>query len=322
MIKTKIKKTGILLCNLGTPQEPTLREIKKFLGEFLMDKRVISLPYLLRFLLVYGIILPTRVKKLVAVYQSVWTDNGSPLLSINNLLAQKLENYLNNNFKVLLAMRYGKPSISQALEIFKSLEITPENIIILPLYPQYSLTTTESVFDCFNSLPLHIQNYHDHPLYIQALADSVREYQAQHGKPDLLIISFHGLPEINIQKGDPYLKQAQRTSELLAQALNLKNSEWRLTFQSRVGAQKWLTPYTDQVLKNLPKENIFSIQVICPGFSIDCIETLEEIDIRNREFFLESGGKKFGYIPCLNNQDSHVNLLGALCVAQNNKKYL
>ncbi len=317
-------KTLVLLCNLGTPQKPSLREVKKFLKEFLMDRRVISLPYFLRALLVYGLIIPFRSPKTTHAYQAIWTPEGSPLLVYSQSLTQKLQNYLGEKFIIKLAMRYGEPSIKT---IFGTLDLNPEDleqIIILPLYPQFSATTTASTFDAFSTTLKTKQNfpsikfishYYEHPLYIQALSQSIRDYQAQQGQPDLLIFSFHGLPEINIKRGDPYLKHCQITAQKLADALGLNNSQWRMTFQSRLGKQKWLEPYTNLTLQNLPQENpsIRSVQIICPGFSIDCLETLEEINIQNKTIFLNSGGEKFGYIPCLNNQDNHVKLLSDLC---------
>lgn len=321
----------ILLCNLGTPASPTQKSIKKFLKEFLMDPRVISLPYLARALLVYGIISPFRSPKTTHAYQSIWTPEGSPLLIYTESLAKKLAIYLKQtqpteNFIVKAAMRYGEPSIRTVLD---QLDLNLfSKITVLPLYPQFSDTTTTSVFDAvqdyFKNFKSQqhtpdlnfIHDYHENPLYIQAIQDSIHTFQTQHGKPDLLLFSFHGLPEINIQKGDPYLKQSQITVEKLIRALNLKPSEFLMTFQSRLGKQKWLEPYTNLTLQQLPKKNIRSVQIICPGFAADCLETLEEINIQNRQLFLDAGGQKFEYIPCLNDQDSHVKLLANLCQTQ------
>jgi len=342
----------VLLINLGTPNSPSKKDIKNFLSAFLMDKRVVSLPYILRFILVRLIIIPFRLSKVQKIYQSVWDKNnlnnnsGSPLLKNTNQLCEKLQKYLNQkNLNILIqpAMTYGEPNLKIILK--NNLKNIPQNnfkkIIFIPLYPQFSHTTTTAALDQIlkilphpdlvspttlpsppSSLPhvgegrvMFISSYFNHPLYIQALTHSIKNYQNQHGRPDLLIFSFHGLPKINIQKGDPYLSQCEITVKLLAESLNLKPSDYLITFQSRVGKQAWLEPYLEEVLKNLPTDkniknkNIKSIQIICPGFSMDCIETLEEIEIRARELFLSSGGEKFGYIPCLNNSDDQILLL-------------
>jgi len=316
----------VLLVNLGTPDSCSKPSIKKFLRKFLMDRRVISLPYFLRFILVNFLIIPFRLSKVQKVYQAVWTgpennSDGSPLLIHMKNLERNLQDALGNNYLVKSCMTYSEPSIFNILDIKSPIK----KIIILPLYPQFSATTTAPVFDQIaqyfknkNKIPdlVFIHSYFNHALYIQALTQSVLAYQKIHGTPELLIFSFHGLPEINIQRGDPYYFQCQETARLLAGSLNLKSSDYLVTFQSRVGAQAWLKPYTDQVLQELPREknikNIKNIQIICPGFSMDCIETLEEIALQNKELFLQSGGEKFGFIPCLNSTPGQVGLLEGL----------
>lgn len=322
-------KVLVILINLGTPQSPSKKDIKKFLSEFLMDKRVVSLPYFLRFILVKLIIIPFRLSKVQKIYQSVWDHNnlnqsGSSLLKNTYELCEKLQNNLNQknlNYLILPAMTYGEPNVKTNLnKILKNISKNNlKKIIFIPLYPQFSATTTAAGFDQIskvlnkqNNFPdlLFINSYFNHPLYIQALKNSILDHQKIHGQPDLLIFSFHGLPKVNIQKGDPYLSQCEITVKLLAESLNLKPENYLLTFQSRVGAQAWLEPYLEETLKILPKEkNIESIQIICPGFSMDCIETLEEIKIRAQELFLNSGGEKFSYISCLNSTSGQLELL-------------
>ena len=351
------KKIIVFLINLGTPKSPSKKDIGQFLSEFLMDKRVVSLPYVLRFILVKLIIIPFRLSKVQKIYQAVWDQNnknnsGSPLLNNTLQLCEKLELYLNqknlnqknlnpdhSNYSIQPAMTYGEPNLKTNLnKILKNISKNNlKKIIFIPLYPQFSHTTTSAALDqiskilpdfsekeadnkqfIFNEVPsVFINSYFNHPLYIQALKQSILSYQDQHGRPDLLVFSFHGLPKVNIQKGDPYLSQCELTVKLLAESLNLKTSDYLIAFQSRVGKQAWLEPYLDQVLPRLPKEkNIKSIQIICPGFSMDCIETLEEIALRAKELFLNAGGEKFGFIPCLNSSESQIKLLEHLILAQ------
>jgi len=331
--KTEKTEKIVLLANLGTPKSYLKKDVKDFLTEFLMDKRVIPLPYFLRFLLIRGIIIPLRLNKVCKVYRTVWCEkeNGSPLKIYQEKLVSKLNLELKNkNFKIFSLMRYGEPSIktifeSRDFENIKNIKNIKE-IILLPLYPQFSATTTGSLFDAFarffrkkNNFQAYlfkiINFYYDHPDYIQTISRHIQNHSHLNSGADptsLLIFSFHGLPEINIQKGEPYLIHCQQTAEKIAEALHLEQSQWQIAFQSRVGAQRWLQPYLDQLLISLPKKNIKKIAIVCPGFPIDCIETLEEINIQNRALFLNSGGVEFEYIPALNDHELHVEFLKKL----------
>ncbi len=303
---------GILLTNIGTPDEPTAPSVRRYLKEFLNDRRVVEIPRLFWLPVLYGFILPFRSKKSAKLYQKIWTDRGSPLLCHSEQLREALENAL--NIPVALGMHYGKPSISSALETLKKKRI--KKIIIVPLYPQYSATTTASTFDNvarqlknWRVIPeIHmITDYADHPLYIKALAQSIRSAQTEH-KPQKIIFSFHGIPKHFIHAGDPYQTRCEKTVELLANALKLTANDYALTFQSRLGRAEWLQPYTRQVLEKLPQEGIRDIQLICPGFAVDCLETLEEIAIQGKQQFLNAGGERFHYIPALNESELHVQL--------------
>jgi len=317
---------GIILANLGTPDAPEASAVKRYLGEFLSDKRVVEIPSIIWQPILRGIILQTRPKKSAAAYKTVWTENGSPLLHITQLQADALKQALADNdtsIAIEVAMRYGNPSIESALD--KLLEQGVQRIMLLPLYPQYSATTTASTFDDLARILMKrrnipeiqmIRSYYDYPGYIKALADSVREHQAKHGAPDKLLISFHGIPQRNADLGDPYPQECKVTSELLVKELGLNDDQWLQTFQSRFGKAKWLTPYTDQTLKQWGKEGVEHVQVICPGFSADCLETLEEIDGENREYFIESGGKEYSYIPALNSRPDHIEALKEIILSR------
>lgn len=308
-------KVGVLLTNLGTPDAPTVSAVKRYLAEFLWDPYVIDKPRWLWWLVLHGIILRIRPKKSAAAYRKIWDDKtGSPLLHYSQQQAEKLQKALPEHYTVALGMRYGKPSIRAALESLKGCE----KIVVIPLYPQYSLSTTKSTLVEIEKRrrEFGIENlefvwhYHDHPLYIEALADSVKRYWQQHSKPQLLLMSFHGLPLRYVEsKGDPYQQQCYKTAELLAAKLKLTKTEYQVTFQSRVGTEPWLQPYTDKTLEALPQKGITDIQVICPGFAADCLETLEEIDLQNRTLFLQRGGKTFHYIPALNDSDKFIAFL-------------
>lgn len=311
-----MKKTGVLISNLGTPSAPTPSAIRKFLAEFLWDPRVIEVPRPLWWLILNGVILRIRPKKVAKIYQAVWTEKGSPLMAISLAQKEKLQQALGDDYVVALGMRYGTPSIRDALLELRKAGV--EELIVLPLYPQFSATTSGSTFDetmrlfkkC-RGIPniRFIRDYHDHPLYIKALAESVKTHWEKHGRADRLIMSFHGLPQSYVDKGDPYYDQSLKTAELLASELGLSNNDWEVSFQSRVGNKPWLQPYTDVRMQALPKEGVKSIQVICPGFSADCIETLEEIDMENRQFFIEAGGEQFEYIEALNDSSAHITLM-------------
>ena len=316
---------GVLLTNLGTPDSYKSGDVRRYLKEFLWDPRVVEMPRPIWWLVLNLVILNTRPRKSAKIYESVWTDEGSPLLVISRQQRQKLEQQFNQNFiepdliKVELGMRYGNPSISTALTNLKS--AGARKILILPLYPQYSATTTASTFDAvcaelsrWRWIPAlrMINHYHNNPDYIQALANSVRNYRQTHGNSELLLMSFHGIPQAYYESGDPYYCECQETARLLAEELGLNDHEWKLSFQSRMGPKKWLQPYTDQTLISLAQKGTRYVQVICPGFSADCLETLEEIAVENRDVFLQSGGESFGYIPCLNDGNEHIRVLTRL----------
>jgi ferrochelatase len=312
--------TGILLVNLGTTEAPTAAAVRRYLAEFLWDPRVIEMPRPLWWLILHGIILRIRPSKVAHAYQSIWTERGSPLLANCESLAESLQSAVGDRFdhrvEVELAMRYGKPSIEAALSTLR--ERGMRRLLVVPMYPQYSATTTASVFDevarvlqGWRWVPelRMIQNYHDHPLYIKGLADSVRSHWESQGQAEKLLMSFHGIPKRYCLSGDPYFCECHKTARLLAEELSLEESQWLLTFQSRVGREEWLKPYTDKTLETLGREKLQSVDVICPGFSIDCLETLEEIDMQNRELFESAGGGRYSYIPALNNSPAHADLL-------------
>lgn len=311
--------SGVLLVNLGTPDAPTPGAIRRYLREFLSDPRVVELPRALWLPVLYGFILPFRPSKLAHAYASVWSEQGSPLLRVARAQANKLQAALGHDTPVALGMSYGNPSIASALAELDAQGV--ERIVVLPLYPQYSGTTTASVMDIvFRELGRRrklpelrtINHYHDHPGYIGALAKSVRDHWQQSGRADHLLMSFHSIPQKYVNKGDPYDAQCKRTAQLLAHALELATEKWSISFQSRLGTQPWLQPYTDKVLPQLATQGVSSIDIICPGFSADCLETLEEVAIRYREDFLNAGGKTFRYISALNDGVEHLRFLQAL----------
>ncbi|ELL0576491.1 ferrochelatase [Vibrio cholerae] len=314
------KKLGILLANLGTPQAPTSQAVKAFLSQFLHDQRVVDMSRWLWCPLLHGIILPTRSPKVAKLYQSIWMDEGSPLMVYSRRQRDKLAEL--SQRPVELGMTYGEPSLLEGVR--KLQQQGAEQIVVLPLYPQYSATTTAAVFDglakALRQLPvvpeLHfIRDYHDHPLYIQALAKSVRASWQLHGQGDLLLCSYHGIPKRYAQNGDIYPEHCQKTTELLAQALGLPQDKVMMTYQSQFGKEEWLQPYTDKTMEALPRQGIKKLDVICPAFSVDCLETLEEIAEQNQEIFLHSGGEAFHYVPCLNDSQSHIELMAALVKA-------
>jgi ferrochelatase len=312
--------TGVLLVNLGTPDGPDRAAVRRYLKEFLWDPRVVEMARPLWWLVLNLVILNTRPRRSAHAYAKVWTDEGSPLLVISRRQRDALQAGLQEQFgtgvKAVLAMRYGNPSVAAGLDELR--RAGARRLLVLPLYPQYSATTTASTFDAVTQelrtwrwLPetRFINHYHDFPAYITALAASVRNYWAEHGEPERLVMSFHGIPEDYFHAGDPYHCECQKTGRLLAAALDLPAERWLLTFQSRLGPKQWLKPYTDKTLEALGKDGVNNVHVICPGFSADCLETLEEISMQNREFFLAAGGETFGYIPCLNADPAHVTAL-------------
>lgn len=313
-------KLGLLLVNLGTPDAPTAKALRPYLREFLSDPRVVEIPRALWWCILNGIIVPFRSPKSAKKYATVWTEQGSPLLAISQAqtlgIRERLQQQFGDQLVVSLGMRYGNPSIESALTELQQQGVT--RLLVLPLYPQYSAATTATAFDqvarVFSQwrwLPelRFINHYHDYPPYIECMAQHVEHYWQQHGRADKLVFSFHGLPERNLRLGDPYFCECHKTVRLLTARLGLATSEYLTTFQSRFGKAKWLTPYTDKSLEALAKEGVQSVQVFCPGFSADCLETLEEIDEENREIFLHAGGQSFAYIPALNDAPAHLDTL-------------
>ncbi len=315
--------TGVLVTNLGTPEAPTPEALRRYLGEFLADPRVVEVPRFIWWFVLHGVILRLRPKRSAAAYRKVWTDEGSPLMVFAKRQSAAIQAYLDahtsEKLHVELAMRYGQPSIRSGLE--KLQQANAKKIIILPLYPQYSASTTASTLDAVSDVlnswrlipEIHfISHYHDAPDYIDALAESITAHWQQQQRAELLLFSFHGIPQAYFEAGDPYYCECHKTARLVAEKLNLNEDEWELTFQSRFGPKEWLKPYTDKTLMSLPAKGIKSVEVVCPGFSADCLETLEEINMQNRAFFLEAGGESFSYIPALNDRPAHIKTLANL----------
>jgi len=316
-------KTGVLLVNLGTPDRPVCPGLRKYLGEFLMDPRVIELPYLLRTMLVKGIIVNFRSHKSAATYREIWTEQGSPLLLNSQQLSNKTNDLMGDDYMVELAMRYGQPSIKNKIAKLHNAGI--RKLIIIPLYPQYSGSTNGSTFDAVSKhlskqrwVPQlnFVNSYYHYDSYIHAIGDSIKAHWDAHGRSQKLLMSFHGIPKKYIKQGDPYQMQCIESANEIATYLKLSNEDWMLVFQSRFGAEEWLQPYCDETLKSLPAQGVKSVDIVCPGFSTDCLETLEEIDGENREYFTEAGGKNYSYIPCLNDADSHAALMSEIIKTQ------
>ena len=311
-------KIGILLTNLGTPDSPTPKSLRRYLNQFLMDQRVVDLPRALWVPILKLIILNVRPKKSAKLYDKIWTEEGSPLLAISKKIVKSIDKKFENkgNFFVILGMRYGNPSIQKAMEFFKKKEVS--KILVFPLYPQSGSPTTSSTFDAVNNylktepwIPhlRFISGYHDESDYIELLAKSVEESFLANGKPEKLIFSFHGMPLRYLKNGDPYYCFSHKTARLVAEKLKLKKNEYDLAFQSRFGREEWLKPYIEDIIENYKKEGIKSLQIISPAFSVDCLETLEEINIQYKKLFLEGGGEKFHYIPCLNDSRGHIEMI-------------
>lgn len=318
---------GVLLVNLGTPDAPSTAAVRRYLKQFLSDPRVVELPRLLWWLILHGYILRTRPARSAKAYASIWTAEGSPLLVHSQNIAtgvrEKLSARLSGAVNVELGMVYGNPSIESALQ--KLHDQCARRIVTLPLYPQYSNTTTGSVFaSVTRSLAkrrwvpeLHmINHYHDSPGYIAAVAASIRDYWDEHGRGDRLLMSFHGVPQRTLESGDPYHCQCQKTGRLVAESLELDADAWDLSFQSRVGKEEWLRPYTDETLQNWGGMSLGRVDVVCPGFSADCLETLEEIAILNASLFQQAGGGELHYIAALNNRPDHVSFLSGMIEKQ------
>ncbi|MFU9918855.1 ferrochelatase [Klebsiella pneumoniae] len=308
-------KTGILLANLGTPDAPTPGAVKRYLRQFLSDKRVVDTSRLLWWPLLRGVILPIRSPRVAKLYQSVWMEEGSPLMVYSRRQQQALAARLPDT-PVALGMSYGSPSLASAVDDLLAQGV--EHIVVLPLYPQYSCSTVAAVWDELarilakkRAIPgiSFIRDYAEHPDYIHALAASVRASFAVHGEPDLLLLSYHGIPQRYANQGDDYPQRCRDTTRELVSALGLPPERVMMTFQSRFGREPWLTPYTDETLKMLGEKGTKHIQVLCPGFAADCLETLEEIAVRNREIFLEAGGKQYEYIPALNADAAHIEMM-------------
>ncbi len=312
-------RTAVLLCNLGTPDEPTPKAVRRYLAEFLSDQRVVEIPRLLWLLILHGIILRFRPAKSAAKYASIWTPEGSPLKIWTEKQAKLLQGWLgqrNHHVKVRWAMRYGSTSIASQLDAMKAEGVT--RVLVVTAYPQYSATTTASVFDAVyqwaqgcRAIPelRFVNHYHDHPDYIAALAASVERYWKRNGKPDKLVMSFHGVPERTLHLGDPYHCECFKTARLLSNKLGLTKAQYQVTFQSRLGRAKWLEPYTEPTLIAMGKAGVKRVDVLCPGFTSDCLETLEEINMEAREAFLHAGGKEFHYIACLNDDPEWITAL-------------
>ncbi|NUZ10203.1 ferrochelatase [Pseudoalteromonas sp. McH1-7] len=316
-------KTGILITNLGSPDAPTAKALRVYLAEFLSDPRIVEIPRLIWLMILHGIILRVRPKKSAHAYQSIWTDEGSPLITISKAQTAKIEKQLRdegfNDIEVELAMRYGNPSIESGLEKLRNKGVT--RIIIVPLYPQYSSATTGSTFDQVSKVlrgwrwvpELHfINGYHKHPLYIESLANSIKEDLEVHGEPEKLVFSYHGTPKLFLDRGDPYHCFCQQTTRLVVEKLALDKDKVITTFQSRFGKAEWLQPYTDKTLESLPSQGVKDVAILSPAFSADCLETLEELEVENREVFESSGGDKYRYIPALNDRDDHITAITAL----------
>lgn len=316
----KNKKTGVIITNLGTPEQPTTSAVRRYLSEFLSDPRVVEIPRLLWMLILHGIILRTRPAKSAKLYKSIWSDEGSPLMAITKKQKAKLDTLLSeegyDQVEVRMAMRYGSPSVSEVLKEFQQSGI--HRIVVLPLYPQYAGPTTGSTFDAIAKelcqwrwVPeLHfINSYHDNDDYINALARSVKEHFDKNGKPEKLVLSYHGMPKRNLMLGDPYHCLCLKTTRLVAEKLGLAEDDYVSTFQSRFGKAEWLKPYTDATLEELPSKGIKKIAIISPAFSADCLETIEELEQENRDIFIGAGGEDYQYIPCLNDDDDHIAMM-------------
>jgi ferrochelatase len=320
-------RTGILLINLGTPEAPTAKALRPYLKEFLSDRRVVEIPRLIWWLILNGIILNTRPKKSAQKYASIWRPEGSPLKHFTarqaDLLAAEMARRSAQPIVVHYAMRYGQPSVDAQIRAMKAQGV--DRILLLPLYPQYAASSTGSALDAAWLSLLHQRNppeiralkhFHADPGYINALKQNVQTFWAEHGQPDVLVMSFHGIPRRSLDLGDPYHCECQRTGRLLAEALNIAPEQYRISFQSRFGRAEWLKPYTTATLEELGHQKTRRVDVICPGFIADCLETLEEIALEGKADFLKAGGGEYRYIPALNDRPVWINALADLALAQ------
>ncbi len=319
------ERIGILLINSGTPEAPEPRAVRRFLARFLSDPRVVELPRPLWLPVLYGLILPLRPGRIAHKYRQIWTASGSPLRDLTERLARELSGALAQRVLAPLAvevgMLYSAPELSAALERLR--DSGAQRILVLPLFPQYCGATSAAAFDAVSALlrrwrrlpDLHfVADYHDDPGYIEALRASVAAHWAVHGRSGHLLMSFHGIPERNIRAGDPYFSQCHATARLLADELLLREGEWSVSFQSRFGPAEWLKPYTQAVLTAMPARGVREVTVMCPGFAVDCLETLEEISVENRAAFIDAGGARYEYVPALNAQPVHAQCLADLIV--------
>ena len=313
------QKKGLLIAYLGTPDSPDVLSVRRYLKEFLSDPRIIEVPKIIWWFVLNIFILNFRSFNSARLYKSIWTDGGSPLLVNCIKIKEKVQKSLPSNYQVALGMRYGNPSIKSALNELK--EANCRDIEVITLFPHYSATTVGSIFDAVSTeikswrwVPSvkFLNSYHDNPLLIEILSKRIKKSFESQGKPDKLVFSYHSIPKKYFDSGDPYHCLCQKTSRLIAEKLSLEEKDYITAFQSRFGPSEWLKPYTSETMKSLPKEGIKSVQVVSPGFGVDNLETLQEIDIENREFFEDAGGENFHYIPCLNDDDDHVEFLISL----------
>ncbi|MDC3059458.1 ferrochelatase [SAR86 cluster bacterium] len=313
------QKKGVLIAYLGTPDSPDVLSVRRYLKEFLSDPRIIEVPKIIWWLILNIFILNFRSFNSARLYKSIWTDGGSPLLVNCLKIKDKVQKSLPSNYQVALGMRYGNPSIKSALNELK--EANCRDIEVITLFPHYSATTVGSIFDAVSTeikswrwVPSvkFLNSYHDNPLLIEILSKRIKKSFESQGKPDKLVFSYHSIPKKYFDSGDPYHCLCQKTSRLIAEKLSLDDKDYITAFQSRFGPSEWLKPYTSETMKSLPKEGIKSVQVVSPGFGVDNLETLQEIDIENKEYFEDAGGENFHYIPCLNDDDDHVEFLISL----------
>lgn len=313
------QKKGVLIAYLGTPDSPDVLSVRRYLKEFLSDPRIIEVPKIIWWFILNIFILNFRSFNSARLYKSIWTEGGSPLLVNCIKIKEKVQKSLPSNYQVALGMRYGNPSIKSALNELK--EANCRDIEVITLFPHYSATTVGSIFDAVSTeikswrwVPSvkFLNSYHDNPLLIEILSKRIKKSFESHGKPDKLVFSYHSIPKKYFDSGDPYHCLCQKTSRLIAEKLSLDEKDYITAFQSRFGPSEWLKPYTSETMKSLPKEGIKSVQVVSPGFGVDNLETLQEIDIENKEYFEDAGGENFHYIPCLNDDDDHVEFLISL----------
>ena len=313
------QKKGVLIAYLGTPDSPDVLSVRRYLKEFLSDPRIIEVPKIIWWFILNIFILNFRSFNSARLYKSIWTDGGSPLLVNCLKIKEKVQKSLPSNYQVALGMRYGNPSIKSALNELK--EANCRDIEVITLFPHYSATTVGSIFDAVSKeiqswrwVPSvkFLNSYHDNPLLIEILSKRIKKSFESQGKPDKLVFSYHSIPKKYFDSGDPYHCLCQKTSRLIAEKLSLDEKDYITAFQSRFGPSEWLKPYTSETMKSLPKEGTKSVQVVSPGFGVDNLETLQEIDIENKEYFEDAGGENFHYIPCLNDDDDHVEFLISL----------